>query len=55
MTFLLLDDDPAGRRAAEKITEYLGEDHQIEGLFLPGGRLAEALAEGWVPPVLEWE
>jgi len=55
MTFLLLDDDPAGRRAAEKITEYLGEDHQIEGLFLPGGRLAEALAEGWIPPVLEWE
>jgi len=52
-TFLLLDDDPAGRKAAAKIQEALGEDYDIQGLLLPGGRLAEALANGWAPPVVD--
>ena len=51
-TFLLLDDDPAGRKAASKIRTAL-EDFDVQGIFLPGGRLAEALAEGWVPPAVD--
>ncbi len=51
-TFLLLDDDPAGRTAASKIRTAL-EDFDVQGIFLPGGRLAEALAEGWAPPAVD--
>ena len=51
-TFLLLDDDLAGRNAAAKIRTAL-EDFDVQGIFLPGGRLAEALAEGWAPPAVD--
>ena len=51
-TFLLLDDDLAGRNAAAKIQTAL-EGFDVQGISLPGGRLAEALAEGWVPPAVD--
>ena len=50
-TFLVLDDDTAGRKAATKIKETL-DGFDVQGILLPGGRLAEALAGGWLPPIV---
>lgn len=42
--FLALDDDEAGNRAAEKIVKHTGHGARLN---VPGGRVAEALADGW--------
>lgn len=46
---LALDDDDAGRLAVRRIIQKLEPDVEVRQVIVPGGRVAEAIAAGWVP------
>ena len=46
--YLALDDDDAGRKAAERIRQTV-KGPQFLTVKVPGGRVAEAFADGWEP------
>lgn len=45
--YLGLDDDEPGRKATERIVDHIGGSVPVTVLDIPGGRMAEALADGW--------
>lgn len=48
---LIFDDDDAGHAAAERVSVDLkAEGHQVDIVWPPGGRLAEATLQGWEIP-----